>query len=82
MKQIFNLWASKLQNEQRSNKVTLLRREIVSTFYSWIRLKLPNEVLESLGVECPELFQMVFEELKSDDIDSLEIAADCVVELL
>lgn len=54
----------------------------MATFYSWIKLKLSNEVFLNLPNDYPDLLQMVFGELKSDDLDSLEVASDCIVELL
>ena len=55
----------------------------MSAFYEWIKLKLPKEVLLVLSDVCPNLLQMIFEELGSqadeDDSDLTEIASDCFI---
>ena len=43
---------------------------------------MPNEVFENLVNDCPNLIEMVFEELNSEEEENLTTAVDCIVELI
>ena len=54
----------------------------MDTFLAWIRLALPTEVFENLPSENPAMVEMIFEELNSEDDDNLQVAVNCIVELM
>jgi hypothetical protein len=54
----------------------------MDTFLAWIRLALPTEVFENLLSENPAMVEMIFEELNSEDDDNLQVAVNCIVELM
>jgi len=43
---------------------------------------LPEQLFENLVTDCPNILPLVFNELSSDSVDNVEIAAKCIVELL
>lgn len=45
-------------------------------------MRLPEKVFANLVSECPHLFPLIFDELSSESAESVEIASDCIVELL
>ena len=59
-----------------------LRHRILSTFESWIRLALPDEVFANLVNDCPYLIEMVFEELNSEEEENLTASVNCIIELI
>ena len=54
----------------------------MDTFLAWIRLALPTEVFENLLSENPAIVEMIFDELNSEDDDNLQVAVNCIVELM
>lgn len=54
----------------------------MDTFLSWIKLSLPAEVIENLLAENPAMIELIFEELSSEDDDNLQVAVNCIVELI
>ena len=54
----------------------------MDTFLAWIKLALPNEVFANLLNENQAMIELIFEQLKSDDEENLNIAVKCVVELM
>lgn len=54
----------------------------MDTFLAWIRLALPAEVFANLLPENPAMIELIFEQLKSDNEDNLNIAVKCIVELM
>ena len=54
----------------------------MDTFYAWIKLALPADVFENLLAENPAMIDMIFEELSSDEDENLQVAVNCIVELL
>lgn len=56
---------------------------MLETFLAWIKLRLPDEVFQSLVTLCPNLLALVFQQLSSaEDDDNLQIAVNVVVELI
>lgn len=56
---------------------------MLETFLAWIKLRLPDEVFQSLVSLCPNLLALVFQQLSSaEDDDNLQIAVNVVVELI
>jgi len=56
---------------------------LLETFLAWIKLRLPDEVFQSLVSLCPNLLALVFQQLSSaEDDDNLQIAVNVVVELI
>jgi hypothetical protein len=56
---------------------------LLETFLAWIKLRLPDEVFQSLVTLCPNLLALVFQQLSSaEDDDNLQIAVNVVVELI
>jgi hypothetical protein len=72
----------KIVNEKQSEKITLLKRQIIDTFYCWIKLRLPDKVFANLVSDCPHLFPLIFDELGSESAESVEVATKCIIELL
>ena len=54
----------------------------MDTFLAWIKLALPHEVFANLLTENQAMIELIFEQLKSDDEENLNIAVKCVVELM
>lgn len=54
----------------------------MQTFASWIKLALPEEILANLANDNPNLMELVFEELQSDQDENLEAATEIVIELV
>jgi len=82
-KAIFDRWAMMVPTLQEDpRKINTLKTKIVDTFYAWIRLKLPDEVFENLVTDCPNLMNLVFSELDSQEEDNLTCAVNCIVELI
>jgi hypothetical protein len=54
----------------------------LQTFASWIKLALPEEILANLANDNPNLMELVFEELQSDQDENLEAATEIVIELV
>jgi len=54
----------------------------MDTFLAWIRLALPTEVFENLLSENAAMVEMIFEELNSEDDENLQVAVNCIVELM
>jgi hypothetical protein len=54
----------------------------LDTFYCWIKLRLPDEVFENLTLDCQNIIPLMFNELSSESNDNVEVAANCMVELL
>ena len=80
-KNIFDQWAKNLPQLQQKQDV--LKHALLETFLAWIKLRLPDEVFNSLVPECPHLMALVFQSLgQSDDHDSLQEASNCVIELI
>ena len=68
--------------ELESLKMQRLRSKLVDAFYCWIKLRLPDQVFESLTSSCPVLLQLVFAELETNKDENLENATNCVIELI
>ena len=54
----------------------------MDTFLAWVKLALPHEVFANLLTENQAMIELIFEQLKSDDEENLNIAVKCVVELM
>jgi len=54
----------------------------METFLAWTRLKLPEEVFENLVADNPNLMELIFAELQSDDTELLEAASTIIIEFL
>ena len=54
----------------------------MDTFLSWIRLSLPTEVYENMLVENAAMVDLIFQQLTSEDEDNLQVAVNCIVELM
>ena len=54
----------------------------MQTFASWIKLALPEGILANLANDNPNLMELVFEELQSDQDENLEAATEIVIELV
>ena len=54
----------------------------MDTFLAWIKLALPSEVFANLLSENAAMIELIFEQLKSDDEENLNIAVKCIVELM
>jgi hypothetical protein len=63
-------------------KLETLKQKIMETFLAWARLKLPEEVFQNLVNDDPNLLELVFTELQSDDTDNLEAASSIIIEFL
>ena len=59
-----------------------MKNRLMDTFLSWIKLSLPAEVIENLLAENPAMIELIFEELSSEDDDNLQVAVNCIVELI
>jgi hypothetical protein len=59
-----------------------LRSKLIDAFYNWIKIRLPDQIFESLPTLYPSLLQLVFAELEVSKDENLEIATLCVIELL
>jgi hypothetical protein len=60
-KDVFDKWALQLMNmDKKQHEVRTLKKDIMSAFYEWIKLKLPKEVLVMLSDVSPNLLQMIF----------------------
>lgn len=86
-KNIFNQWAlnipTLLSNQAvDQSKVTFLQNRVMDTFLAWIRLALPAEVFENLLPENPAMVDLVFQQLGSEDDENVQVAVNCVVELM
>ena len=45
-------------------------------------MRLPNEVFANITTDCINLIPLIFSELSSTNVDNVEVAANCAVELL
>lgn len=54
---------------------------MIDAFYNWLKIKLPDEIFANMVQSYPDLIQLVFSELESND-ESLENATNCVIELI
>eukprot|EP00347_Sterkiella_histriomuscorum_P023855 403333152 len=85
--QIFNQWAQKIntqvvtENTTEDFKFQKLKSKIVDAFYQWIKLRLPDEALQNMTQQYPDLLALVFNELDNKD-ENLENATNCVIELI
>lgn len=59
-----------------------LRSKLVEAFYSWLKIRLPDEIFQSLTTAFPSLIQLVFTELETSKDENLENATSCVIELI
>jgi hypothetical protein len=59
-----------------------LRSKLVEAFYCWLKIKLPDEIFQSLTTAFPSLIQLVFTELETSKDENLENATSCVIELI
>ena len=60
-KDVFDKWALQIMNmDKKQHEVRTLKKDIMSAFYEWIKLKLPKEVLVMLSDVSPNLLQMIF----------------------
>lgn len=60
----------------------MLKQKLMETFLAWARLKLPEEVFENLVTDDPNLLNLIFAELQSDDTDNMEAASSIIIEFL
>ena len=58
-----------------------LRSKLLEAFYNWIKLKIPEDVIQNMPQNYPELMKLIFNELENKD-ENLENATNCVIELL
>jgi hypothetical protein len=70
------------RQELEALKLQRLRSKLVDAFYCWIKLRLPDQVLETLTTNCAALIQLVFAELETNKDENLENATNCVIELI
>jgi hypothetical protein len=70
------------RQEIEALKLQRLRSKLVDAFYCWIKLRLPDQVLETLTTNCASLIQLVFAELETNKDENLENATNCVIELI
>lgn len=68
-------------DETEKNK---LKKAICNSFYQWIKLKLPVEVIAQLMQVNKGLLELVFNEMSNptEDISQSERATDCIVQLV
>lgn len=59
-----------------------LRSKLVEAFYHWIKLRIPDQVIQNLPQNYPALIQLVFAELENNNDENLENATNCVIELI
>lgn len=59
-----------------------MKRYLLDTFFSWIKLRLPDDLFIGLVDDCPNLLRLTYEELNDANFENVEIAAKCIVELL
>lgn len=59
-----------------------LRSKLVEAFYNWLKIRLPDEIFQSLATAFPHLIQLVFTELENSKDENLENATSCVIELI
>ena len=82
---IFNQWAlniPSLPQQDDPNKVTFLQNRLMDTFLSWVKLSLPTEVYENMLTENVAMVDLIFQQLTSEDEDNLQVAVNCIVELM
>lgn len=70
------------QQELETLKMQRLRSKLVDAFYNWIKLRLPDEIFQTLTQKYPALLQLVFVELENNSEENLENATNCVIELI
>ena len=84
-KQIFDGWSAKLPQIKQvisETKLDALKVKILETFLAWVKLSLPPEVFVNLVSDNPNLMELIFSELHSDESDNLEAATAIVIELI
>lgn len=61
-----------------------LKKSICRSFYSWIKLQLPLQVIQSLVSDNKNLLELIFIEMSNPDgeISQTETATDCIIQLL
>lgn len=77
-----NLSQTASNEEREALKMQRLRSKLIDAFYNWIKIRLPDQIFESLPTQYPSLLQLVFAELEVSKDENLEIATLCVIELL
>ncbi len=53
----------------------------MEAFVHWIKLKLPDELIQHMTTHFPDLLSLLFSELEGKD-ENLENATNCVIELI
>ena len=82
-KNIFTQWVCNLHSlNVEPAKLTFLQNRLMDTFLAWIRLALPAEVFENIMAENRPVVDLVFEQLASGDDENVQVAANCLVELM
>ena len=82
---IFNQWALNIPSlppQSDPNKITFLQNRLMDTFLSWVKLSLPKEVFENMLTDNAAMINLIFEQLTSEDEDNVQVAVNCIVELL
>lgn len=82
---VHTYWAGQLMSQQiPSENAPKLANGIMSSFYQWMRLKLPSTVFGQLVSFNRSVLELVFSEMSSPSsgLQSTENATDCIIQLL
>lgn len=59
-----------------------MKSKLLDALYQWLKLKIPEEVIQGLTERYPDLIQFVFTELENNKDENLENATNCVIEMI